>query len=360
MKNLRKIIISLCAFLIVGICFYYFFIEGRAKRSLSILAWHGTFSSKTIRDFEKKTGITINLSHYATNEELIAKLILTKGEGIDLIVPSDYVVSYLYETELIMPLDKELIADLKVLYKKLVDPVIKEDILYAVPLEWGIYGIGVSPELDIFFENNNKKVIETFFFPQNFEKRLRLCMTNDSSTALTFAFHGALKSPQDEHYTQDDLKNVVRILKKQKPSVVVYSDNRIGHLFTTKEIDMAFMQSDEFLRVLPRIKGLRFYIPPRGTIKTVEYIAISSASKHSKESYEFINFILSKKIMEQNIKTICCLPSRQDLEDTSALPPEARFLFNLMHDNDHYTLYSVSDFFSESDRLKFWTSLKSS
>ena len=76
------------------------------RRSISMLAWIGTFSPETIEQFEKEHNIDVNISYYSSNEELIAKIFLTKAEGIDIIVPSDYALSLLEKDGLLAEIDK--------------------------------------------------------------------------------------------------------------------------------------------------------------------------------------------------------------------------------------------------------------
>ena len=61
-------------------------------------------------EFTKLTGITVNYSTYATNEELYAKL---KGGGstYDIIIPSDYMISRMIKENMLEPLDKSNIPN---------------------------------------------------------------------------------------------------------------------------------------------------------------------------------------------------------------------------------------------------------
>ena len=68
-------------------------------RSLSLFVWGDFLDPTLITRFEKKTGIKVHLNFYYSNEELVVKLKETKGEGYDLIVPSDYTVKILSEAE---------------------------------------------------------------------------------------------------------------------------------------------------------------------------------------------------------------------------------------------------------------------
>ncbi len=75
--------------------------------SINVFAWGDILDPAVIADFEKETGIKVNLNYYSSNEELIVKLKATRGEGYDLIIPSDYAVKILIKEDLLKPIDQK-------------------------------------------------------------------------------------------------------------------------------------------------------------------------------------------------------------------------------------------------------------
>ena len=57
----------------------------------------------------KRRGISVNISYFDNNDELLVKMRATKGDGYDLIVPCDYAIQQLIQEDLLQPLDKEKI-----------------------------------------------------------------------------------------------------------------------------------------------------------------------------------------------------------------------------------------------------------
>ncbi|MBS0627482.1 MAG: spermidine/putrescine ABC transporter substrate-binding protein, partial [Verrucomicrobia bacterium] len=58
--------------------------------TINVFAWSDILHPDIVADFEKETGIKVKFNYYSSNEELLVKLKATKGEGYDLIIPSDY------------------------------------------------------------------------------------------------------------------------------------------------------------------------------------------------------------------------------------------------------------------------------
>ena len=48
---------------------------------VNIFTWSGFISDSAIQQFEKETGIKVNISEFDNNETLYAKLKATKGQG---------------------------------------------------------------------------------------------------------------------------------------------------------------------------------------------------------------------------------------------------------------------------------------
>ena len=86
------------------------------SRSVNLAIWGNYLSPEMIEKFTKETGIQVNISNYTSNEELLAK-VQAGGGGIDVAVPSDYMVSIMAKLELLEPLDKTAIPNASQLAK---------------------------------------------------------------------------------------------------------------------------------------------------------------------------------------------------------------------------------------------------
>ena len=114
--------------------------------TINIFAWGDILEPDVIADFEKQTGVKVNLSHYFSNEELIVKLKATGGVGYDLIIPSDYAVSILKNAQLIKEIDKTQFK-----YWDAINPSLKgffydPDNRYSIPWEWELFGFEIDKD----------------------------------------------------------------------------------------------------------------------------------------------------------------------------------------------------------------------
>jgi spermidine/putrescine transport system substrate-binding protein len=64
--------------------------------TLKLLTWKGYAPQKLVEQFEKETGIKVEVT-FSNNEEMIAKLRATRGAGFDLAQPSQDRISSVQE-----------------------------------------------------------------------------------------------------------------------------------------------------------------------------------------------------------------------------------------------------------------------
>ena len=75
------------------------------SKELNIYTWTYFIPQKVIDDFQKETGIKVNLSYYDSNDVMMTKL-MSGAKGFDIISPSTDYVDILIKTGLIEKLDK--------------------------------------------------------------------------------------------------------------------------------------------------------------------------------------------------------------------------------------------------------------
>lgn len=138
---MKKIVMLLsCLFALVGFA---------QAETLSLLTWKGYAPQKLIDQFEKETGIKVEVT-FSNNEEMIAKLRATRGAGFDLAQPSqDRISSVQAKYKIYQPLDYSRI-DTSLFIPSMLDAVKKNTLVkgqsYAVPFCWGTSGLIVNKD----------------------------------------------------------------------------------------------------------------------------------------------------------------------------------------------------------------------
>ena len=113
----------------------------KASGTVNLYTWGDYHSPDLIEGAPKAIGVSMNVSFYASNEELISKLEATKGNsGYDLIVPTGPYLPQMIAKELLLKLDKSKIPNWKNLDPAYLGKVWDPKNEWAVPRDWGSTG----------------------------------------------------------------------------------------------------------------------------------------------------------------------------------------------------------------------------
>ncbi len=271
------------------------------KDKINVFAWGDILDTNIIKDFERSSGIKVNLSYYSSNEELLVKLKATKGEGYDLIIPSDYAVSLLREDHLLQPLDKSRLLFWDQLNPALLDHKFDPDNRYSIPLEWEIYGLGIDTE---FFSNRSFKEDWALIFDKN-NVDYKIAMTNDPAEAIVLAATYLFKNTSS--LNKDRLAAVKSLLLEQKQWVEAYVTFRGDYFLITKNCPVAVASSSYIWRTIKLFPHIDFFVPKKSFI-TIENICIPKSSDKIDLIYKFINFLYEPGIIEHHFKLFGFFP----------------------------------------------------
>lgn len=119
---------------------------GVAKHgTVNIYSWPDYFSSKTLKAFTKKTGITPNISTYDSSDTVFTKLNSPAGTGYDIVVPSSGWIQPLANKGLLAEIDHDKV-DLGSLDPSLLNREYDPHNKYSIPKDWGMLGVVYDPD----------------------------------------------------------------------------------------------------------------------------------------------------------------------------------------------------------------------
>ena len=117
------------------------------SKSLNLFCWSEYIPQGVLDGFTKETGIKVNYETYGSNEEMLAKMLPSKGK-YDLIVPSEYVVEALIKRNKLEALDMSKIPNFKNIGKEFKGFPFDPENKYSVPYMTGSVGIVVNADRD--------------------------------------------------------------------------------------------------------------------------------------------------------------------------------------------------------------------
>lgn len=311
-------------------------------------------------EFTKLTGITVNYSTYATNEELYAKL---KGGGstYDIIIPSDYMISRMIKENMLEPLDKSNIPNFANIMDKFKSSEYDPGSKYSVPYTWGTVGIIYNVQ-----KLEELGVPAPTKWSDLWDERLKGEILMQDS--VRDAFMVALKELGYSMNTTDvgELEEAKKLLLAQKPLVQAYVVDQVRDKMLNGEAAVGVIYSGELLYLQEEAEtldldyDLEYVLPKEGTNLWIDSWVIPDNAKNKENAEKWINFLCRPDIAVKNFEYITyATPNKAAFE---ILDPEYQENKSVFPDTDELENSEVYSYLgTEADDLynALWKEVKS-
>jgi spermidine/putrescine transport system substrate-binding protein/spermidine/putrescine transport system permease protein len=259
---------------------------GDPDKNLNLFCWSEYVPQDVIDAFTKETGIQVSVENYASNEEMLAKL-LAGGGTYDLIQPSEYVIEGLIKENLLVPLDHAAIPNLKNLAPEFRDMSYDPGNKFSIPYMAGTVGIVVNTEL---IKDDIKSYNDVF--QEKFKKNI--VVLDDAREIVSWGFE-TLGLPINEA-SDENLEKVKPVLEKWLPLVKVYDSDSPKTALLNGDVAIGIVWGGEGAILLNEDKKFKWVVPAEGTHLFVDSLAIPKTAKHVKNAHLFMDFVLRPEI----------------------------------------------------------------
>jgi spermidine/putrescine transport system substrate-binding protein len=252
------------------------------EKKLNIFSWAEYIPQSVLDGFTKETGIQISVENYASNEELIGKL-LAGGGKYDLIQPSEYAIEVLIKDNQLVPLNQEALTNLGNLAPEFRSMVFDPGNKYSVPFMAGFVGICVNTE-------KVKTPIKGFsdvFVPA---LKNRIVVLDDSREIVSWALGESGLGIND--VSPENLAKIKPLLQKWLPLVKVYDSDSPKTALKNGDVDIGVVWSGEAAILYNDDKKFQFVLPEKGAHLFVDSMAIPKTAAHPQNAHLFINYLL--------------------------------------------------------------------
>ncbi|MBP6865788.1 MAG: spermidine/putrescine ABC transporter substrate-binding protein [Candidatus Didemnitutus sp.] len=259
---------------------------GSAKEELNLFGWSEYIPQEVIDGFTKETGIAVNFETFASNEEMLAKLI-AGGGNYDLIQPSDYAAEVLVRQKLLAKLDKKLLPNLRHIAPEFTgwphDPAGD----YTVPYMAGTVGIVINTEV----VKTPVKGFKDLFHPQF---KNRLVVPNDNREIVSWALR-TLGLPINE-ITPEALARARPLVAEWVQLVKLYDSDSPKTALLNGDVDLGIVWSGEAAQLWNEDKKFRYVLPEEGAHQWLDLLAIPAAARHPAAAHQFIDYLLRPEV----------------------------------------------------------------
>lgn len=298
-----------------------------------------------IAEFEALTGIRVNYTTYASNEDMYAKL-KSGGVSYDVVIPSDYMIARMVKEGMLQTLDFQNIPNASFIpdsYKNLYfDP----DNAYSVPFTGGMVGLiynttmveGTPDSWEVMWDEAYSGQILTFNNPRDAFGVAQYLLGQSVNTTDPAQWRAAAEK-----------------LKEQKPLIQSYVMDEIFIKMESGEAAIAPYYAGDYLTMAAENPDLAFVYPKEGTNIFVDSMCIPAGAKNKAAAELFINFMCEPEIALANAEYLCYLcpntavlaDERYSLKDSEVLYPKTEVKAEYFHNLEQETLDLLSRLWEE-------------
>lgn len=304
-------------------------------------------------EFTRLTGIEVNYSTYATNEELYAKL---KGGAseYDIIIPSDYMISRMIKEDMLLPLNYDNIPNFKNIMDRFKYMSYDEENLYSVPYTWGTVGI--------IYDNTAISIPEeemdwSLLWDESYKDQILMFDNPRDAFGIAEILLGYSINTENEK----ELKAAAEKLTEQKSIVQSYVMDEIFDKMGAGEAVLAPYYAGDALTLMDEYEHLGFVVPKSGTNLFIDAMCIPYCAKQKEAAEMYINFMCEADCAYATTSYIGYSTPNQpafDMLDEESQNDRISYPDSEYIDNNTTVYVNLSD---EANRMmqNLWTDMKS-
>lgn len=283
--------------------------------TINVYNWGEYVDQSVLDEFTEKTGIEVNYTTYASNEEMYSKII-SGAASYDVIVPSEYMISKMIDEDMLAELDFDNIPNYKYIgenYRGLpYDPEEK----YSVPYTWGTVVIVYNSK----YVDEDDAADKSVNLLWNEKYAGNILMFDNPRDA--FALANAKLGHSSNTTNPDDWNEAAQELMNQKDLVQAYVMDQVFDKMINEEAYIAPYYAGDAHTMMVQNEDLRAYVPKEGANMFFDAMCVLKTSQHKAEAEKFIDFMCETEVAKKNAEEICY--ATPHIEAWQELDPEQR------------------------------------
>lgn len=254
-------------------------------RTVNFYNWDTYIGETTLDDFREATGVNVNMSLFATNDELFARL-RAGNPGYDVIVPSNEFVTRMSQAQMIQELDRSLIPNFANIAPEFQDAPFDPGRRYSAPYTWLTMGIGYrKSRMPQGFVPDSWRYL--FDSPQ-FSQRIAVVSESADLIRLCAKYKGvSLNNIPDAMLTE-----IEQMLIRQKPHIKAFHEDDGQDLLVSGEVDLVLEYCGDIAQVAAENDDIGWVIPREGTLLNQDCLCIPVGAPNAADAHAFINYLL--------------------------------------------------------------------
>jgi spermidine/putrescine transport system substrate-binding protein len=251
---------------------------------LTVSNWDGYMAADAIDNFNAETGNQAELVLHATNEEIMGKLIASKGVGYDVVFVSSPFAEVLNNLGLTEELDHTKLPNIANLYAEATTLPHDPGNMFSVPYAWGTTGLCYRSDL-----------VDA---PTSWNDLLKPAADVAGKTTMLATDRWLLAAGQlalGYSVNETDMGKMAQVrdlLIEAKKTLLAYDDTTFYAKLVSGEAELVQAWDGWCNYGIGENADIKYMIPKEGSDLWVDTMVILKASENKEAAYAFVNYIL--------------------------------------------------------------------
>ena len=245
--------------------------------------WGEYIDERVIDVFEKDTGIKVIYNTFEENEDMYP-IIATGAAKYDVVCPSDYMIQKMIDEDMLQPLNKDNIPNLKNIGSEYLKASEEFDPgnVYSVPYCWGTVGI-------LYNTTMVDEPIDSWgvLFDEKYKNDILMIDSVRDGFMIALSYLG-----YDQNTTNEaELNEALELLQKQYPLVQAYVVDQVRDKMIGGEAALGVIYSGEAIYTQRENPDLEYVVPKEGSNTWIDGWVIPSNAENKENAEAWINFL---------------------------------------------------------------------
>ena len=248
---------------------------------IRVFNWGNYMDLSLLDEFTAETGITVQYTTFASNEEMYTR-VTAGGTGFDLLFPSDYMIERMIREELLAPLNFDNIPNFSYVDPRFLHLAYDPENRYSAPYKWGTLGI-------LYNTTMVQEPVYSWNILWNQEYAGQIFMYDSMRDSFTVALKRLGFSLNTTNI--DELTAARDSLIEQRPLVRAYVGDDVKHMMINREAALAVVYSGDAMFTMELNPELNYVVPIEGSNIWVDAMVIPYNARNQAGAEAFINFM---------------------------------------------------------------------
>lgn len=257
----------------------------QAAEKLVISNWDGYMPKDLPEKFKAETGIEVEVAVHATNEEIMGKVVASKGEGYDVLFVSSPFAEALNKLGIAAKLDHGKIPNLTNLYPEAGQLKHDPGNMFSIPYAWGTTGLCYRSDVVKTAPTSWNDLLK----PADELKGKTTMLSTDRW--LMAAGELALGMSVNE-VDPAKLDQVKALLIETKKTLLAYDDTTFYSKLVSGEASLVQAWDGWCNYGIAEKPEIKYVVPKEGSDLWVDTMVLVEGSKNKDAAYKFLDYIL--------------------------------------------------------------------